>query len=289
MRKHGPSVADRARCGLRVELVRVVQNRRFRRARSGTVVVRCYRMEKLGEGRWIEIPGPFLDHAHAQMDVAEQPTLLRLSKCRPSSELASPAHVVQKRTSEQEIAAQAWVQLRGLAAKRSDPDRMLEEPASVSVVPVGAGCRQLPERGPNLWVACERAHDRGEPGMGDLGREELEEPVELVGVAAEGRSELGRIRVVGMLDSPNLHLEPATEALDTAEDAYRVAFAEALIEEVDVAPDARLDATARVGELEREVRGASARTTPLLLRDREHALHGPVLGELGDRGHVRSL
>ncbi len=125
--------------------------------------------------------------------------------------------------------------------------------------------------------------------MGDLGGEELEEPVELVGVAAEGRSQLGRIRVVGVLDSPNLHLEPAAEALDTAEDAHRVAFAEALVEEVDVAPDARLDATARVRELEREIRGARARATPLLLRDREHALYGPVLGELGDRGHVRSL
>ena len=62
------------------------------------------------------------------------------------------------------------------------------------------------------------------------------------------------IRVLGRLDSPHLHLEPAAEALDPAEDAHRVAFAEALVEEVDVAPDARLDATARVRELEREVR-----------------------------------
>ncbi len=186
--------------------------------------------------------------------MAEETTLLGLSKRGPSSELARPADVVQERRGEQEIAAQARVKLRGLAAKRCDPDRMLEEPAGVSVVPVGTCCRQLTESGPNLFVACERAHDRGEPGMSDLGGEELEEAVELVGVAAEGRSELGRIRVVGGLDRPHLHLEPATKALDTAEHPHRVAFAEALVEEVDVAPDARLDAAARVRELEREIR-----------------------------------
>ena len=125
--------------------------------------------------------------------------------------------------------------------------------------------------------------------MGDLGGEELEEPVELVGVAAERWGELGRIRVVGGLDRPHLHLQPPAEALDTAEDAHRVALAEALVEQVDVAPDARLDATARVCELEREVGRARSSAAPLLLRDREHALDGPVLGELGDRGHVRSL
>jgi hypothetical protein len=252
-------------------------------------MVRCYRMQKLGQGCWIEIPGPFLDHAHPQMDVAEEPTLLRLSKRGPSSELASPADVVQKCTGEQEIAAQAWMKLRGLAAKRCYPDRVLEEPAGVSVVPVGTGCRELSEGSADRLVANERAHDRSQSRVGDLGAEKLEETVELVGVAAERWSELGRIRVVRGLDRTHLQLQPPAEALDTTEDAHRVAFAEALVEQIDVAPDPGLDSTAGVCELESEVRGACASATPLLPGHREHALHGPVLGELGDSGHVRSL
>ena len=66
--------------------------------------------------------------------------------------------------------------------------------------------------------------------MGDLGGEELEEAVELVGVAAERWSELGRIGVVGGLDRTHLQLQPPAEALDTSEDAHRIAFAEALVE-----------------------------------------------------------
>ena len=97
------------------------------------------------------------------------------------------------------------------------------------------------------------------------------------------------IGVLRGLDGAHLHLELAAEALDATEHAHGVALVEALVEQLDVVPDPRLDATARVGELEREVRGARARAPPLLLRHREHALDGPVLGELGDRGHVPSL
>jgi uncharacterized protein (DUF1015 family) len=123
----------------------------------------------------------------------------------------------------------------------------------------------------------------------DLGGEELEEAVELVGVTAERRGQLGRIRVRCRLDRPHLHLELSAEALDPSEDADGVALAEALVEQVDVVPDARVHAAARVGELEREICGPSAGASALLLRDREHAFHGPVLDELGDRGHVPSL
>ena len=69
----------------------------------------------------------------------------------------------------------------------------------------------------------------------------------------------------------------------------RVALLEALVEQVDVAPDPSLDPAARVRQLEREVRGSRPRATPLLLRDGVDALDGPVLGELGDRGHVPSV
>ena len=125
--------------------------------------------------------------------------------------------------------------------------------------------------------------------MRDLGGEKLEETVELVGIPPEGRRELGRVGVLRGFHRAHLHLELAAEPLDPPQHAHRVALAEALVEELDVAPDARLDAPARVGELEREVRRARTGSLPLLLRDREHALDRPVLGELGDRGHVRSV
>ena len=124
--------------------------------------------------------------------------------------------------------------------------------------------------------------------MGDIVRQELEEAVQLVGIAAKRGSELGRIRIV-RLDRSHLHLQPSTEALDAPENSHRVAFAEALVEKIDVTPYASLDPSACIRKLQRQVRRARPRPASLLLRDREHALHGPVLGELGDRGHVRSL
>src|SRR5262252_5890859 len=68
-----------------------------------------------------------------------------------------------------------------------------------------------------------------------------------------------------------------------------VPLLEARVEKVDVAPHAGVDPPARVGEFEREVRRSRPSSLPLLARDREHALHGPVLCELGDRGHGVSL
>ena len=101
------------------------------------------------------------------------------------------------------------------------------------------------------------------------------------------RRQLRRVGVLGRLERAHLHLELAAEALDAAEDAHGVALGEARVEQLDVVPDARLDPAARVDELEREVRRAGPRSPPLLPRDREHALDGPVLGELGDGGHGR--
>ena len=157
------------------------------------------------------------------------------------------------------------MELRGLAAERRNADRVLEEAACVAVVPVGAGGGKGSHRRADLGVPHERADDRGEPGMGDLCGEELEEAVELVGVATERGRELGRIGVVHRLDRPHLHLQSPTEALDASEDAHGVALAEALVEQLDVAPDSRLDATARVRELEGEVRRARLGAPPLLL------------------------
>ena len=89
--------------------------------------------------------------------------------------------------------------------------------------------------------------------MGDLAGEEVEEAVELVGVAAHGRRQLRRIAVRRRLDRAHLHLQPAAEPLHAAEHAHGVALGEAAVEQLDVVPDARLDPPARVDELEREV------------------------------------
>jgi hypothetical protein len=62
-----------------------------------------------------------------------------------------------------------------------------------------------------------------------------------------------------------------------------VSFPEPFVEELDVAPDAGIDAAARVDELEGEVWTAAARPQALLARDREDGVDDPVLGELRDR------
>ena len=125
--------------------------------------------------------------------------------------------------------------------------------------------------------------------MRDLGGEELEEAVELVGVAPQRRNERRRIGVRGGLERAHLHLQAAAEALDPAEHAHGVALREAPVEQLDVVPDARVDPAARVDELQCEIRSAVPRPPPVLARHRVHAFDGPVLDQLGDRGHVASL
>ena len=90
------------------------------------------------------------------------------------------------------------MELRGLAAERRDADRVLEQTSRVAVMPVRAGGRK--ERaGPSRISGSrdERVDDCGKPGVGDLGREELEEAVELVGVSAQR----GRERSAGSASS----------------------------------------------------------------------------------------
>ena len=107
-------------------------------------------------------------------------------------------------------------------------------------------------------------------------------PVELVGVAPHRRVQRGGISVRRRLDRAYLHLEPAAEPLHAAEHAHRVAFREAPVEQLDVAPDPRLDAPARIDELEREVGSTVLRPAPLLAADGVDALDRAILGELGD-------
>ena len=131
--------------------------------------------------------------------------------------------------------------------------------------------------------------DEGSEGrMRELRGEELEEALELVGVAAHRGRELGGIGLGG-LDGAYLELEPSVEALDAAEHADRVALLEPAVEQLDVVPDASLDPPARVDELEREVRLPAPRRQSPLPCDREDAVDRAILYQVGDRPHEVSL
>jgi hypothetical protein len=208
---------------------------------------------------------------------------------RPSSvwgraQLARPAEVVQDRGRKQDVAVQPRVNLGRLAAQGGHGDRVLEEAARVVVVLSGRGgkgAKPLAER-PLLQ---EPGDDPFELRVRDLAGEELEEAVELVGVAPEARRKAGGIRARRGLERADVELQPVAVALDPPEHAHGVAFGETTVEQLDVVPDARVDASAGVDELEDEVRRPGARAEPLLARDGVHALDDAVLGQLGDRGH----
>ena len=123
--------------------------------------------------------------------------------------------------------------------------------------------------------------------MCELPREELEEALELVHVAPQGRREQGGI-VLGRLECAHLHLQASVEPLDAAEHVHGVPLGKPPVEQLDVVPHAAFDAAARVDQLEREVGLPLARRQPPLPRDREDPVDRAVLGELGDhRGECR--
>ena len=149
-------------------------------------MVRRDGVEQLGAHGRLELGGAFLDQPEPEMDVAEQAPFLGLAEARPGLELARAADVVQERGGEQQVAAQARVQLRGLAAERGDADRVLEQAAGVAVVAVGAGGgKRAGTPSAADGSPSTRSDEAGQAGVGDLRREELEEPVELVRVAAQ--------------------------------------------------------------------------------------------------------
>jgi hypothetical protein len=120
----------------------VVENGCLRGTRGGPVVVACDRVEELCENRRVEVATSLLDHAQSEMDVAEQPAFFGLAKRRPGAELANASQVVEERCCEQEIVAEAWMELCRLAAERRDSDRVLEETTRVAVMTVGACSRE---------------------------------------------------------------------------------------------------------------------------------------------------
>jgi Protein of unknown function (DUF1015) len=144
------------------------------------------------------------------------------------------------------------------------------------------GRRQHAQPCPEVGVAREAPDQLTETRVRDLAREELEEPVELLDVPL-GLGDEGCRVGLGRLERPHLELETVTEALDASEHPDGIPFAEALVQEIDVAPDTGVDPAAGIHELESEVGTSAARPEALLSGDRENAFDDPVLGELRDR------
>ena len=241
-------------------------------------------VQQLGEDCGIEIASALLDHPKSEMDVAEESAFVRLAKCRAGTELADPAGVVDERSGKDNVVTQPRMQLCRLPAERRYANRVLEEAARVSVVAVRG--RQEGSGGPSERRRRERTSRRLSQGPRARSRTRGTRRSRRARRIRRKGGEQGRIGVLRSLDRAHLNLEPPAEALDATEDAHGVALVEALVEQVDVVPDSCFHTSARVNQLEREVRRASAGTPPLLPRYREHALDGPVLDELGDRGHV---
>ena len=130
------------------------------------------------------------------MDVAEESSLVRRSERRAWTKLADPADVVQERRGQHDVVAEPQLELCRLSAQRRHADRVLEEASRVAVVPVrgrgGQGAKGLSDG----RIANERVDDGGKALVRDFGGEELEEAVELVGIAAKGR---GERRGIGIL------------------------------------------------------------------------------------------
>jgi Protein of unknown function (DUF1015) len=256
----------------------VVEDGRLGSAGGPSVVVAGHRVEQLG--RSVQL----LEQPQAEMDVAEQAPLLGRREHGRPAQLTGTADVVDESSGEQQVGAQARMDLGELAAERADADRVLQQAAGVGVVTVRR-CRIRAER-----RVGERARDdRAQPFVVYLAAEELEEALELVRVAPQAGGQSRGIDVRGRLECPHLDLELVPEPLDAAEHANRVARIEATVEQVDVVPDTRADPAARVDELEREIARAVACPQPLLARHGVDALDGAVLLQLRDGGHGREF
>ena len=199
-------VADRAGRSLCVELVRVVEDGCLCRPGSLPVVVASDGVEELGQDGRVEVRRPLFAHPQAEMDMAEEATLLGLAERGAPCELANPAEVVEERGGEKEVGPESRVKLGRLAAERGDADRMLEEPSGIAVMTVDPRGGQRPEAGEDLRVAHESAHESSEARVGDLGGKELEEAVELLGIAPERGRERRGIGVLRRLHGAHLKL-----------------------------------------------------------------------------------
>ena len=219
--------------------------------------------------------------------MAEQASLLGRAERRAGSELARAADVVEERGGEQEVGAEARVELRSLAAERRDADRVLEQPAGVAVVAVGAGRGKRPQSaaGPARRGRTSRRRP-ARPGCVISAARNSRKPSSSSASrrsAASARRDrrpraASTARTWTWSRPPKRSTRPSTRTASPSPKRGS-SSSTSFQTRASIRPLASTSSSARYG-------GAGARAPALLLRDRVDALDGPVLGELGDRGHA---
>ena len=281
-REHG-YVRDGPRRGDGVELVRVVEHRRLGRARRARVVVEATACRSSARTSAVERLGALLDQPQPEVDVAEQPPLVGRRERRRRGRARACGRHRGERGREQQVGragAGGAAPSRGRSSPRrpcaraARPRRRGGRPARRQRAQPRAHGRVRATAATARAGPDARSRPRGTRGSRPARRRRGASP----GASAAGSAS-------GGLERAHVELQPVAEALDAAEHAHGVALGEARVEQLDVVPDPRLDAPARVDELEREVRRRRSCPQPPLARDRVDALDDAVLGELGDRGH----
>ena len=192
-----------------------------------------------------------LDQAQAEVDVAEQPSLLGLLGTSGRAELRDAPTSWRRAAASSRSAAQPRVKLRRLAADRCHADRVLEQPARVGVMAVGDAGRR-PQRPAHVRRRDEPSDHGRRSGMRDLPARNSRKPSSSSPSRRNGRRELRRIGL-GRRSSVARRPEAGrgTSPRGRARGPRRPQ--RSAVEQLDVVPDARIDAAARVDELEREV------------------------------------
>ena len=161
--------------------------------------------------------------------MSEQAPFLGRREGGSAPELQRPAGVVEDRGRNEQIPAEPRVHLRRLPAERRDGHRVLQEPPGVVVMGSGVG-RKLAQPAAEPRVGEKSAHERLEAGVRELADQELEEAVQLVGIATERRRQLGGILALGRLERADVELEAIAVLVHPAEHTHGVALAEPGIE-----------------------------------------------------------
>jgi hypothetical protein len=117
----------------------VVEDGRFGCSGRSGVVMHRHSVQKLGARFLVEVLRSVFDQTQPEVDVTEQPALGCRPEGRRGSELGSSADVVQKRRCNEEVGAEAPVELHDLAADRCHGDCVLEQ---ASGVPMMSGRRR---------------------------------------------------------------------------------------------------------------------------------------------------
>src|SRR5450755_287762 len=221
----------------------------------------------------VELGGAVGEDPLADLDVAEQASLVGEAELGAVGVLLGPAEVVDDGGGEEQVGVELGMQLAEVVGKRGDRDGVLEQAAEVGVM-AGAGAGRPAPGGPERLIDEQRIEQCAVAAVEDLGDEMLEEAVELVEVAVGGGQEVGRIglAVGGARDLRHLEHEIVAEALDAAGDADEVAALEAAGQGVGVLEGAGGHNRGAIAELEGQVGGPGTGREAVLARAGEHAV-----------------